>query len=552
MSRAWPWLAAPVSGVLMTLCLPPWDQAWLCWFALTPLIAAIWFVNEPGQSAAAAAAAIPEEPKRRRRWFRRPSGAVWRAGLLGYTAGLVYFWSVFYWLTTVTGVGWFVLAFYLGLYPAVWAGFLAAVTGGAGDFTRSGRNLRLAISGAAAWTALEWVRGWLFSGFGWDNLGTALHGNLVFIQIAEFTGVGGLSFLIALTNLIAVITARRFLAEIRCRKVRPHWDFSVNMALIAGVFLFGVRTLLRPARAETVPLRVAAVQPNIPQDQKLDLAFEQAVFKRLTFLTESALAWHPQLLIWPEAATVRGMFADQTNYTFVHQFAGRGEVNFLLGTVDRDAEMRDYNVAALLTKGGESIQIYRKMHLVPFGEYIPFRESFPLFAWIVGDLVPSDYTPGRHPVVLRLGKPEMNVGALICFEDTLGDLARQFVLGGAQLLVNVTNDGWFLQSAASRQHLANAVFRSVENRRPLVRAANTGVSAFIDPFGRITSRFDDLFAEGVLTETIQVPPASARVTFYTRWGELFSQLCALLTLTAAARVAAARRRASPAPVAVFR
>ncbi len=536
MSRTWPWLAALLSGVLLTLCLPPWDQGWLCWIALTPLIAAIWF-GKPADTEA-----IRATP-RWRRFLRRPTG---RAALLGYVTGLVFFWWAFFWLTTVTGIGWFILAFYLALYPAVWAAFLAAASESAEDFTRSGLNLRLAASGAAAWTALEWVRGWLFSGFGWNNLGTALHENLAFIQIVEFTGVGGLSFLVAFTNLIAVITVKRFLAEIHHRKIRPHWDFSLNMALIVGVFLFGVRTLFQPPIEGTTPLRVAAVQPNIPQNEKADLAFEKSVFERLTFLTESALAWNPELLVWPEAATVRGMFVDETNYAFVHQFAARGEVNFLFGTVDFDAEQRDYNVAALLTQQGKLLQIYRKMHLVPFGEYIPFRHSFPLFAWIVGDLVPADYSPGRHYSILRLSKPDLKAAALVCFEDTLGELTRRFVLGGAQLLVNVTNDGWFLKSPASRQHLANAVFRAVENRRPLVRAANTGVTAFINPTGRITSRFDDVFAEGVLTEEIQIPPESARVTFYTRRGEIFSHVCTAFSLFAVALMTLqARRRPTP-------
>jgi len=477
--------------------------------------------------------------------LRTPAG---RAGRLGYVTGLAYFWTVFYWLTTVTGIGWFLLAFYMAFYPAVWAALLAVASRG-NDFTRSGANVRLALIGAASWTALEWVRSWMFSGFGWNNLGTGLHGNLAFIQITEFTGVGGLSFLLVFTNLIAVITVKRFLAEIHSRRIRPHWDFSLNMAMIAGVFLYGVRVVFQPAPEGTIPLRVAAVQPNIPQEEKMSLSFEQAVFDQLAFLTESALAWNPQLLIWPEAATVRGLFENEANWQFVHQFASGKEVNFLFGSVDADAEMHYFNIAALLTRKGESLQIYRKMHLVPFGEYIPFRASFPLFAWMVGDLVPADYTPGRQHTVFNLYEPNLKAGALVCFEDTLGELTRRFVLNGAQLLVNVTNDGWFLRSAASRQHLANALFRAVENRRPLVRAANTGESAFIDPMGRITSRFEELFAEGVLTDVIQIPPENAPLTFYTRRGELFSHACAVYSLLVAGLLATGtlrpRRAAAP-------
>ena len=504
---------------MLTLCFPCFlgrEQGWLCWIALTPLIAAVWF----------------------------GSGSVKRAAQLGYVAGLVFFWGVFSWLTTVTGLGWFLLPFYLALYPAAWAAFLCAARRQAGDFTSSGANLRLAAFGAAAWVALEWVRGLGSLSFGWNGLGVALHGNLALIQIAQYTGVGGLSFLVAFTNLIVVITARRFLSESRSRRIRPHWDFSANMALVAAVFAFGVRTVFAPADQACVPLRVAAVQANIPQNQKFDRDFIHVIQERYSALTEVAMATRPQLLLWPEAATPGSMF-EREIFPFVQGFAERGEINFLLGTLDFDTARHDYNIAALFTEGGKTLQTYRKIHLVPFGEYIPFRRAFPPFEWIIGDLVPSDFTPGTEYTVMRLKAPSINIAALVCFEDTLGDLTRRFVRRGAQLLVNITNDGWFLRSQGSEQHLANAVFRAVENRRPLVRAANTGVTAFIDPLGRVANAFrpdGTPFAEGVLAQTIQVPPATAPQTFYTRHGERFSQLCAVWSIAALGLIAYRRRK----------
>ncbi len=525
----------------------------MAWIALAPLACAVWFGNPVPLA--------PINPSRvvgRRRgfwrrlverWERFSHHPVGRAALQGYLAGLVFFWSAFSWLTTVTPPGWFLLAFYMALYLAAWAAMIVLAGKHAGDFTRSGANLRLATIGAASWTALEWLRGWLFTGFGWNNLGTALYDDLAFIQIVEFTGVGGLSFLLTFANLIAVITIKRFVAEIAAVKIRPHWDFSVTMVMVAAVFLYGVRVIFGAKPEGWEPLRVAAVQPNIPQNQKFDLAFEKAIFEKLTFLTEGALAMEPQLLLWPEAATPRGMFEDGTNFAFVHQFARRGDFNFLIGTLDSDAEERSYNIAALMNQRGEQVQTYRKIHLVPFGEYIPFRHSFPLFAWIIGDLVPSDFTPGESVRVLELHNPGVKAGVLICFEDTLGRLTRRFVVEGAQCLVNLTNDGWFLESAASRQHLANAIFRAVENRRPLLRCANNGVTAFIDTYGRITRQFDDPFAEGVLFATVEVPPADAPLTFYTRHGEAFSMLCLSFTLgwLGVRTVRARRRRRSTLP-----
>jgi len=260
----WPWLAAICSGLLYTGCFAPFNFTWLCWIALTPLIAAIWF-SEAGW---------------RHRWIRNL--------LLGYVAGLTFFWTAFSWLTTVTGPGWFVLSFYMAIYFALWAWFcgllqprerrresrstkwdrmLAQARSGAAPsrspWIKSTNNLLLAFLVAAAWVTQEWFRGWVFSGFGWNGLGVALHGNWPLIQIAEFTGVAGLSFLVAFANVIAVTTARRLVLEVSTRTVRPHFDLTLTLVTIVGVLTFGLRaTQVSPP---TKPLRVAAVQSNVPQ-----------------------------------------------------------------------------------------------------------------------------------------------------------------------------------------------------------------------------------------------------------------------------------------------
>jgi apolipoprotein N-acyltransferase len=220
------------------------------------------------------------------------------------------------------------------------------------------------------------------------------------------------------------------------------------------------------------------------------------------------------------------MFADQINYQFVMDIAARAHCNFLLGTLDSDQD-GDYNAAMLLNGAGEKFQSYRKMHLVPFGEYIPLRHSFPLFAKLAGELVPGDFRPGTQYTVLQARNPAVRIGALICFEDTLGDLTRHFVLNGAQLLVNITNDGWFLKSPASEQHLANAVFRAVETRRPLVRCANTGVTCFIESSGRVSQTLQgqdgNTFTRGILSSELNVP-VDGGLTFYAQHGEWISIL----------------------------
>ena len=561
---AWPWFAAALSGGLATLCLAPWNQDWLCWLALTPLLAAVWATAD-GTAPAAGAAAGRFARMWRTRWMR--------GFALGYVAGLVFFWCAFYWLRQVTGIGWFILPFYMGMYFAVWGSFMATVAkpwtgkttvvpgGGVSAarsvfhapepasgsaLLRSRWNLWFAFLGASAWVGLEWVRGWMFSGFGWNDLGVGLHAIVPFLQIVEWTGVGGASFLAAFVNVIAVATVGRFALEVRSHRVRPHFDFTLTIAGLLLVFSYGIRAVRTSERAAAQPgasvtLKVAAVQANIVQGDKWNPAMEGAIRQTYTELSEAAMATRPQLLLWPEAATPYGLFdghrteGQSNTFEFVTGLARRFGCNFLLGTLDYDFgpdghAQADYNAAMMLATGAERFQVYRKIHLVPYGEYVPFRHSFPLFAWIIGDQVPGDFAHGTEPGVFMTNEPSLRLGPLICFEDTIGRVAREPVRRGAQLLVNITNDGWFGTTAANQQQLAESVFRAAENRRPLVRCANTGVTAFIDRDGRVTQILrmpgsGSVFGQGILTGDVQVPTDGA-LTFYTRHGEVFSAACA--------------------------
>ena len=346
------------------------------------------------------------------------------------------------------------------------------------------------------------------------------------IQITQFTGVAGLSFLVAFTNIILLTTVRRFILEIHVRPMRPHYDLTLTMAGIVAVMGFGIRSLQieRPAKS----LSVALVQPNIPREQKFTREFAQATFEKFTRLSAPALASaRPDLIVWPESAMPGPVLHDELSHRFVMDFSGSAKTDLLLGTIDLD-ETHDYNAAMLVSEEGSRLQLYRKVHLVPFGEYIPGRHTIPLLARVVGDQVPGDFGFGKEHTVFRLANDKALIAPLICFEDTIGDLTRQFVLGGANLLANVTNDGWFLRSAGSRQHLANAVFRCPETRLPMVRAANTGVTCFINEFGRITQHLVDeqgsQFTDGALLGAVSIP-IERELTFYVRHGELFAHSC---------------------------
>jgi len=511
----WPWLAAIASGLLAAACFPPFDQSWFCWIALTPLIVAIWFSGENS----------------RRRWLRNL--------LLGYLAGIVFFTATFRWLGALGDLyqSFFLhglsllLSIYLALHFAFWSWLVGLIK--PKTFTTSWRNLLVAFLAACAWATHEWTRGWLFSGFGWNGLGVALHAEWPMIQIAEFTGVVGTSFAVAFANIIAVTTPLRLFAEARTHRMRPHFDLTLTMVGMVSLLAFGLHRVQHSALAKTV--RLAAVQASVPQLQKFDPRFTGEIFERFQRLSEIALAANPapDLLVWPESS-MPDPVRDQNSesYRFITDFSAAMKTDLMLGTLDVD-DGHEYNAALLVSNNGEQVQIYRKVHLVPFGEYIPLRHSFPLFAAVASTWVTGDLTAGTKHTVFNLTNADVHVAPLICFEDTVGDLVRRFVLNGANLLVDVTNDGWFLHSFGSRQHVANAIFRCVENRRPMVRAANTGVTCFVNEFGRVTQLLQDdtgnTFTEGVLTGSVDVPQ-DGRLTFYAQHGELFAKLCVAVTL----------------------
>jgi apolipoprotein N-acyltransferase len=559
--RCWPWLAAICSGLSYTACFPPFNYSWLCWICLTPLLAAIWF--SPNNC--------------RHPWLRDL--------LLGYVAGLVFFWTILSWVVTVTVPGWFLLQFYMAIYFALWAwlcGSLrppASTTAPAAKeetnkwsemlsaagrpparpaphspWLKSTNNLWLAFLLASAWTTMEWLRGWVFTGWGWNGLGVALHADWLIIQIAEFTGVAGLSFVVAFANVIAVTTVCRLVLEARVRFMRPHWDINFTMLGIVGLLAFGWHVARIPR--STRPVRVAAVQANIARAEKFDRQYSQKIFEQFSRLSQIALQSNPppDLLVWPESSMPGPVLQDDQSNAFVMDFAGSTKTDLLLGTIDVEGT-HDYNAAILVSNSGQDVQLYRKLHLVPFGEFVPGRHTVPLLAWIIGDQVPGDFDAGRDYTVFGLTSGDVHVAPLICFEDTIGELTRRFVLPhendpGANLLVNVTNDGWFKRSAGSRQHLANAIFRCVETRLPMVRAANTGVTCFVNQFGRVTQILQDeagdTFGEGVLTGEVNVP-TEHELTFYARHGELFAKSCVAVTIMATLLgIITSRRRAKRA------
>lgn len=511
MNHVMPWVLSLISGVLLGVGYPPWGLGDLVWVALIPLVWAVWFC-----------------PPSLRRNQLRVAG-------LGYVCGLVFFTMTASWLTTLTWPGTILLILYFAFYFAGWTLFAHALVQGSSDeespaWLRSIHNLRVCALGAAGWVAMEWLRGIIFPAFGWNGLGVAQHANVPLIQIADITGVGGISFLIAMTNLMIAASIKRLILEIKSGARRPHYDFAMTVGLVALAWIYGVREVFRPS-PESTEVRFAAVQANIPQQVRNNADFEMDVLETYQKQTLSAMAMKPDLILWPESSTPSPLLGNQRTWDLVRNLAEQHEGDLLLGTTHWGKE-GDFNSIALLTSRGTQAQLYHKMHLVPFGEYVPLREEFPLIAKIVGDLVPDDFDPGHEFKVLEMESKPVKLGPLVCFEDTLGDLARHPVLLGAQVFVVATNDGWFLESAGSKQHLQNAIFRCVENKRPMIRAANTGVTCAINRHGIVKEILKNeqgsTFMQGILFGKIEAP-TNANLTFYAQYGEIFSIICAVIS-----------------------
>lgn len=532
-ARLWPWLAAGLTGLLLALCFPPYNVGGLAFVALIPLLCAVWL----------------HRPQRRPGWY-------WFR--LGYFAGMVYISMTFAWLSSLGPLfqSSFLnflsvyLALYQALFVAIWTWFAGWFVGRHFEklpppdplkpFTRpplllSTRNLAVGFVLAAAWTTLEWARGLGTLSFGWNGLGVALHKDVFLIQIADITGVPGLTFLLVLCNVIGLITVLRLRAEVGRIRMRPHFDFSLTVALVVFVFSYGVRVLSKGAPEKKTELRIVSIQPNVPQVWKLGRGeHDEEILDRLAQLHGIAEQLQPQLTLWPEACIPGGMLGSEQMLKFVEKLAS-GVPALLLGT---DDFIRDHNSAVLLYPGQKEATFYDKQHLVPFGEFLPFRS---VLGWAFGDLVPGDFAPGTKVGVFELPNPKLKVAPLICFEDTDAILTRKTVQHGADVLINLTNDGWFGLSAGAETHFVNSIFRAVENRRPLLRCTNTGVSGSADIFGRV-DRWMAPFTMGAILKPIAVP-TDPPTTFYTQYGDVFAGSCLTLTVGAfIGRIIVLRRR----------
>lgn len=485
-------------GVFLTLAYPTTDWSVLAWVALVPLVASV-LVRSPRQALGDG-------------WLL---GTVFFVLLLRWLDHTFRNYSAIPWPLTWLPI--VALAAYCGLY----FGCVTAL----GSWLRG----RLGVGCAMAvlpflWVSGELIRGRILSGFPWGLLGYSQYRQLALIQVAEWTGVYGVSFVI-----VAVNTAVAGVALVGWRRMLP--AVVAAAALVAGALGLGVTRLGEPSREAAI--RVALVQPSIEQSLKWDPAFQRQALGLVTALTRQAARGRPALVVWPETAAPIFLRREPGLLADLRALASEVEAPILLGAVDGNGPAV-YNSAFLLAGRG-ILGKYDKIHLVPFGEYVPLSGIIGFVKrWT--EFI-SEFEAGSERRVFR--EFRVPFGVVICYEGIFPELFREFVAEGAGFMANITNDAWFGTTSGPWQHLAMLPFRAVENRVAIARAANTGVSAAIDPQGRIVSTLG-LFQRGVREVEL---PLRSRTTVYTQFGDLFAY--AAVALSALALALGGLRRGSP-------
>ncbi|MBI5644424.1 MAG: apolipoprotein N-acyltransferase [Deltaproteobacteria bacterium] len=487
---------AIISGGILVLAFPPFDLGWIAWAGYVPLMYAL-----------------------------ESEGAKAREGfVLGLVFGFVFFLGTMYWVVHsmyyyggvpiwISIVVMLTLVLYLSVFPAVF-GLVYKLT----NFSK----LLKIIAVPLIWVALEYLRGHLFTGLPWVLTGYSQAHYLPVIQIADTTGVWGVSFIVLAVN-TAVLENAVFLLK---RKGRlPLGESLVALALLVSVTSYGVMRI-RQTDSE-LPywngIRAAVTQGSIDQSIKWDVKYQDATLNIYKDLSLKAGRLGARLIIWPEAAIPfyfepdkikKGMVGDAAKETGSFILTGSPSYNYNL-----TANRIDYfNSAFLLSPAGEPVGKYDKIHLVPFGEYVPLKRFLPFIKKLTVGVGDFSEGPGPNPIRFEGG----GIGTLVCFESIFPEIAAGFVRNGATVLVNLTNDAWFGTTSAPYQHFEMSILRAVENKIFVLRSANTGISGIIDPVGRVRQK-TELFKQDLIVDNIGLKKGG--LTFYSAWGDIFAYGC---------------------------
>ena len=515
---------------------PPWWQRHADWVwavsvgALTAFLTVVSFppYHAPQMAYAFAVPAVF--------WAYRCPAFRWYAGTLA-AAQAVAWTAILWWLHPVTWVGLFLLGPLVGAWIGVW--YLAVLWAMPRMNGQPAIMRLLGLSAlAGGWVVIEWTRTWLLGGFPWLPLAASQWQVISVLQVAAFTGAGGVSFVIVAVNIGFAAMAHSLFHDRQTgwRLRRPEFLFALFLLMVC--VSVQVQVAFNRARFSVPLAHVAFVQPAIPQEVKWDPAKGNSIFETLEKGTLVAAANDHDLILWPEASTPWAVRGDEQVRERVESLVTRARAPLVLGSIVIDHPGRPdedwYNGMLVVTPDlGLQTAYYAKRHLVPFGEYVPLRF---LFGWL-NKFVPigDDFRRGwsAAPLLVPVRKESLAVGPLVCFEDIFPALARADARDGADFLFVATNDAWYGEGGAAYQHAAHSVLRAVETRRPVLRCGNNGWSGWIDEFGAIRGvMLDDrgsVYFRGVKSLPVKRDARwIGRSSFYVEHGDWFIAACAVL------------------------
>ena len=487
------WAAAGATTLLLIFSFPNFELYYLAWIALVPLLVAI---------------------------ARRPSPR--NAFILGWAAGSGFFYVSCYWLTysmihyggLPTLLAYVLLipgALVVGVFPGLFALLFALAI-------QKWDHIAILLA-PVFWSALEFIR-LSVTGQLWNAIGYSQAFNPFLIQAANWGGVYAVSFLIvSINSAVALLVIKR-----------TRWTIVAALLLAA---LVGLALLLSPHASprhapKQLSVNVVAVQPNVPMTMVKTPAELKELLERHLLLSTKGLQSLPddklpRLVIWPESPMNFTYGSTRAFQELVADFTKRNHTSLLFNSLEAAPASGSYNSALLVNEEGHLISQYDKIRLMPFGEYVPLPQWLPGASLITG--IVGDFTPGSNYTLMPFG--EGRAGVFICIESAYPWITRTMTNEGADVLINISNDGYLGPTAVMRQHLANAVFRAVENGRPVLRVTNTGVTAFIAADGAIQQQTGGFQAD---VRNWSVNQSTITTTFYTRYGDLFVYLCTAITL----------------------
>lgn len=494
------YLPAVISGILTFLSFPSFNLSLLAWVALVPFMVSLW-------------------GKGRREAF-----------ITGYVFGITYFFGSLYWIyhsihfyghiafpASISIV--LLLCLYLSLYPACFAFLFSSLI--------RKTKIPAVFMAPMLWVVLEFIRSYAFTGFPWASIGYSQYALLPVIQVSDITGIYGVSFLILSCNgaLSDFFLLKKRLSEMPLFPVSSVITGGIAFLVLLFMSLgYGFWRLHeeRPGN----PVTVGIIQGNIEQDKKWSADYQDEVLNTYFGLSGEAARHSPDMLIWPETAIPFFFGTDMRNTERLLQDHTHLNSYLLFGSVlvkGRDSERQFLsNSAVVIDREGKTVYSYDKIHLVPFGEYVPLRNLlFFIDKLVIGV---GDFVPGKE--YRRAEVPFGSFATFICYEIIFPGMVRKFYVNGGDMMVTITNDAWFGKTSGPFQHFSMAVFRAVENRKPVMRAANTGISGVIDSNGRVLVT-TGIFEKTYLTKTLRTDRTK---TFYTKYGDIFSYVCIVMTI----------------------